>query len=333
MKRAQEEKQRIKDIIENPGFSSNVDYKHKKTSFKPFNFQLSRRLETRVRALLYMDVNLGPGRTGRIGIHEGDDPKTLAKNFAASYKLDDVLTKRLEELIRDNMKKNPTLAPFAETPVTTPRSNNNNNSASKAQTISSGNKQRSKTPGPERNAKKETLGAARSASAKRAQRPSSAFTSSSSSNNTRIPKFSPKTSTTLPSNNDPNNKKLSIPLKSPREVNKPIVITPGQKSTLKKNTAASAPVTKLDDSVEIDMIEEDDIPVLDGQAYKPKQAAVEQVYKTNKLQNKSEQVTSSQVVSKETMYMVRNSPRSNPKGVLESLRELKNFTENVNLNA
>jgi hypothetical protein len=104
MRKAQEEKQALKKIQDTMGTlkEPNADYKNKKTEFKQFNFQLEKR--TRVKPLLFMDVNLGPGRTGRIGIHEGDDPKVLAKNFAASYKLDDVLSKRLEELIRDNMK-------------------------------------------------------------------------------------------------------------------------------------------------------------------------------------------------------------------------------------
>jgi pyruvate/2-oxoglutarate dehydrogenase complex dihydrolipoamide acyltransferase (E2) component len=35
-----------------------------------------------------MDVNLGPGRTGRIGLHEGDDPRKLAANLAKAHGLD-----------------------------------------------------------------------------------------------------------------------------------------------------------------------------------------------------------------------------------------------------
>ena len=42
-------------------------------------------------------------RTGRIGVHEGDDPALLARNFAASYRLDDFLRQRLEELIQQHM--------------------------------------------------------------------------------------------------------------------------------------------------------------------------------------------------------------------------------------
>ena len=39
--------------------------------------------------LLYVDVNLGQGRTGRIGIYRGDDPVVLAHNFATTYQLDE----------------------------------------------------------------------------------------------------------------------------------------------------------------------------------------------------------------------------------------------------
>jgi hypothetical protein len=100
-----------------------------------------------VKPLLYMDVNLGPGRTGRIGIHEGDDPKVLAKNFATSYRLDDVLAKRLEELIRENYIKNRIAQP----------------------TISTQNTPRSKTPGPEKTISS-SVKQNRSSSAKRPQR-------------------------------------------------------------------------------------------------------------------------------------------------------------------
>lgn len=50
-------------------------------------------------------------RTGRIGIHEGDDPRVLAHNFATTYKLDPVLTERLEALIRQHMQVAPAMPP------------------------------------------------------------------------------------------------------------------------------------------------------------------------------------------------------------------------------
>ena len=50
-----------------------------------------------------MDVNLGPGRTGRIGLHAGDQPELLAANFARAYGLDDTMRFRLQGLIYDYM--------------------------------------------------------------------------------------------------------------------------------------------------------------------------------------------------------------------------------------
>ncbi|KAL1495300.1 hypothetical protein AB1Y20_017159 [Prymnesium parvum] len=67
---------------------------------KPFSFQTERRASVeRKQPLLYMDVNLGPGRTGRIGLHEGDNPAELAANFARTYQLDSEMQGRLQKLI------------------------------------------------------------------------------------------------------------------------------------------------------------------------------------------------------------------------------------------
>ena len=85
---------------------------------KPFSFLTSERVERKT-PLLYMDVNLGPGRTGRIGLHEGDDPAELASNFALTYGLDEAMTGRLQQLIRKYLNDVlPTrLTPPAESPA------------------------------------------------------------------------------------------------------------------------------------------------------------------------------------------------------------------------
>ena len=72
---------------------------------KPFEFELEKRKD-RPTPLLIMEVNLGVGKSGRIGIYEGDEPAVLAHNFATTYQLDDELCLRLEELIIDQMKQN-----------------------------------------------------------------------------------------------------------------------------------------------------------------------------------------------------------------------------------
>ena len=72
---------------------------------RPFALRTDARGDTRARAapLLYMDVNLGPGKTGRIGLHEGDEPAALAANFARTYTLDGVMRSRLQQLIERYM--------------------------------------------------------------------------------------------------------------------------------------------------------------------------------------------------------------------------------------
>lgn len=70
---------------------------------KPFSFQTDVRRGERKTPLLYMDVNLGPGRTGRIGLHHGDDPEQLASNFARTYQLDATMRGRLQALIEKYM--------------------------------------------------------------------------------------------------------------------------------------------------------------------------------------------------------------------------------------
>ena len=69
---------------------------------KRFELQTERRADRR-QPLLYMDVNLGPGRTGRIGLHEGDEPEELAASFAKTYQLDATMQARLTALIEKYM--------------------------------------------------------------------------------------------------------------------------------------------------------------------------------------------------------------------------------------
>ena len=37
--------------------------------------------------LLYVDVNVTPTKTGRIGIHVGDDIREVARNFCKAFQL------------------------------------------------------------------------------------------------------------------------------------------------------------------------------------------------------------------------------------------------------
>jgi hypothetical protein len=49
--------------------------------------------------LLFVDVNLGPDKTQRIIVYEGDTAKALARKFALEYKLDKTMESKLEELL------------------------------------------------------------------------------------------------------------------------------------------------------------------------------------------------------------------------------------------
>jgi len=51
--------------------------------------------------LYYVDVDVGKGRTGRIGVHEGDDLRAKAKSFARAFQLDRQATLRLQELLHE----------------------------------------------------------------------------------------------------------------------------------------------------------------------------------------------------------------------------------------
>lgn len=71
--------------------------KVKQLKVKPFSF-LQREKEKKS-VLLYVDVHVAPGRTGRIAIHENDDPKSLAQSFCQVYQLGDEMRATLEQLL------------------------------------------------------------------------------------------------------------------------------------------------------------------------------------------------------------------------------------------
>eukprot|EP00930_Biecheleria_cincta_P016373 TRINITY_DN13342_c0_g1_i1.p1 TRINITY_DN13342_c0_g1~~TRINITY_DN13342_c0_g1_i1.p1 ORF type:complete len:495 (+),score=93.24 TRINITY_DN13342_c0_g1_i1:50-1486(+) len=68
---------------------------------QPFSCAFRDRKPHRRQPLLYVDVNVGHGRTGRIGVHEGDDLRVLAKNFARTFQLDASALDRLENLLHE----------------------------------------------------------------------------------------------------------------------------------------------------------------------------------------------------------------------------------------
>lgn len=72
------------------------------TDVEPFHFRTSDRTVERehTKPLLYVDVDLPHGRTGRIGVHRGDRAQELAVNFCATYSLDEATMYRLTDILQ-----------------------------------------------------------------------------------------------------------------------------------------------------------------------------------------------------------------------------------------
>merc|ERR1712100_253561 len=68
---------------------------------QPFSFHLKERSSTpREPPIMYIDVNVGHGRTGRISVREGDDLHHISQNFARSFQLDRDMAGQLEEMLQ-----------------------------------------------------------------------------------------------------------------------------------------------------------------------------------------------------------------------------------------
>ena len=50
-------------------------------NLKPPSFLAEGDRKKKKKLLMYVDVNITPTKTGRIGIYEGDDVRDLARNF------------------------------------------------------------------------------------------------------------------------------------------------------------------------------------------------------------------------------------------------------------
>lgn len=53
--------------------------------------------------MLYVDVNLGPGKSERIVVYEDDTAAGLAEKFAVSHNLDSNMKARLEDLLNSQI--------------------------------------------------------------------------------------------------------------------------------------------------------------------------------------------------------------------------------------
>lgn len=82
MRKVNEEKRAMEEKIQKKAIGENYD-KVKLMNSKPPSFVDGERPKKKL--IMYIDVNITPTRTGRIGIYEGDDVKELAKNFKKTF--------------------------------------------------------------------------------------------------------------------------------------------------------------------------------------------------------------------------------------------------------
>ena len=82
MREAQKEKEAIQEKSEKQLRGEQYD-RVKLAKVKPPQFAERKTKQL----LLYVDVNVTPTKMGRIGIHEGDDVRELARNFCKTFSL------------------------------------------------------------------------------------------------------------------------------------------------------------------------------------------------------------------------------------------------------
>ncbi|KAL0221243.1 hypothetical protein RCL1_001097 [Eukaryota sp. TZLM3-RCL] len=104
LRKANEQRNERQKQENEPGYNDET-WSRRNRQVKPFKFATEARSSARElnQPLLFMDVALGNGRTGRLAVHEGDDPDELALRFAQVYHLDDVLTQRLSLLVKEQL--------------------------------------------------------------------------------------------------------------------------------------------------------------------------------------------------------------------------------------
>jgi len=93
IRQAQQSREELQQLLERPSYPKPSALHAKPPSF------LTARTKPEP-PLLYVDIKLAHGRTGRVGIHRGDDPKVLAQNFANTFHLESKLMSKLEDMLR-----------------------------------------------------------------------------------------------------------------------------------------------------------------------------------------------------------------------------------------
>jgi len=72
----------------------------KRLGTQPFMSCVEEKLLARQPPLVYVDVDVGHGRTGRIGVREGDDLGALSRNFARAFQLPREAAIKLAEMLQ-----------------------------------------------------------------------------------------------------------------------------------------------------------------------------------------------------------------------------------------
>ncbi len=80
MRKVNEEKRALEEKLHKKVIGENYD-RVKLMNLKPPSFVQTQAEKKKRKLLMYIDVNITPTRTGRIGIYEGDEVKELARNF------------------------------------------------------------------------------------------------------------------------------------------------------------------------------------------------------------------------------------------------------------
>lgn len=73
----------------------------RRLNVEPFSCYHRRQRSPRPQPLMCIDVGVGPGRSGRIQVREGDDLRTVARNFAKTFHLDRGMAQQLEDLLQE----------------------------------------------------------------------------------------------------------------------------------------------------------------------------------------------------------------------------------------
>jgi len=100
LRKANEEKRRINEIRKTQGQPKH--YTGELTKPMPFNLQ-TESIGKRGAPTMVIEVSVGAGKTGIIGVHPGDNPRQLAANFCKIYHLDDAAEEGLYKIILENM--------------------------------------------------------------------------------------------------------------------------------------------------------------------------------------------------------------------------------------